>query len=374
MKLLRYLLNTILFVVLWCVMFLPVMKYSIDMGATSIAAIGGIVAIIISYRLVKKINASNLWSNLFNEKKIELNEKKFSEKNENATKEKYLNENQHITNYLKEKTKKTKSSSLEIFFIALIILISLFSIIWALFTFETEIDPVLSEAEKVSSNSSVLDLEGNNIYKNKINDVLKKYYVNDEISEFLNSNCSYKNFLFNDLILNANRTDSNFSYELAYDKKIIYTNAGCKFNVWLGSRDDVYGYYESSQEHLKLINKQLVIDDSKSIPYLVKGIIYTRFNDKYYANNNIRALSAFSKAIEKDSKQPEYYILRSDVYQSLAASSPSKTKRGYYYRLAISDLKTAISLKEKDLFYCFENLAFCYFNLAAENGSSKLKI
>ena len=68
MKLLRYLLNTILFVVLWCVMFLPVMKYSIDMGATSIAAIGGIVAIIISYRLVKKINASNLWSNLFNEK------------------------------------------------------------------------------------------------------------------------------------------------------------------------------------------------------------------------------------------------------------------------------------------------------------------
>ena len=64
-KLLRYLVNTILFVVLWCLMFLPVMKYSIDMGATSIAAIGGIVAIIISYSLVKKINKSNLWSRLF---------------------------------------------------------------------------------------------------------------------------------------------------------------------------------------------------------------------------------------------------------------------------------------------------------------------
>ena len=64
-KLLRYLVNTILFVVLWCLMFLPVMKYSIDTGVTSIAAIGGIIAIIISYSLVKKINASNLWKDVF---------------------------------------------------------------------------------------------------------------------------------------------------------------------------------------------------------------------------------------------------------------------------------------------------------------------
>ena len=68
MKLLRYLIDTILFVVLWCLMFLPVMKYSIDTGGTSIAAIGGIIAIFISYALVKKINKSKLWANLFDEK------------------------------------------------------------------------------------------------------------------------------------------------------------------------------------------------------------------------------------------------------------------------------------------------------------------
>jgi len=66
-KLLRYLVNIILFVVLWGIMFLAPMKYSIDMGATSIAAIGGIVAIIFSYKLVKRINKSNLWSSLFDE-------------------------------------------------------------------------------------------------------------------------------------------------------------------------------------------------------------------------------------------------------------------------------------------------------------------
>ena len=70
-KLLRYLVSTILFVVLWCLMFLPVMKYSIDMGATSAAAIGGIVAIIISYRLVTRINKSNLWSSLFDETEVD---------------------------------------------------------------------------------------------------------------------------------------------------------------------------------------------------------------------------------------------------------------------------------------------------------------
>ena len=97
MKVLRYLVNTILFVVLWCLMFLPVMKYSIDTGVTSIAAIGGIIAIIISYSLVKKINASNLWSRIFDvtksdndlvkEKKVEAlqekTKKKFEEKDSN---------------------------------------------------------------------------------------------------------------------------------------------------------------------------------------------------------------------------------------------------------------------------------------------------
>ena len=66
-KILRYLTNTILFIVIWCIMFLPVMKLSIDTGGTSIAAIGGIIAIFISYALVKRINKSNLWSRLFDE-------------------------------------------------------------------------------------------------------------------------------------------------------------------------------------------------------------------------------------------------------------------------------------------------------------------
>lgn len=96
-KLLRYLVSTILFVVLWCLMFLPVMKYSIDMGATSLASIGGIVAIIISYRLVKRINKSKLWERLFDEteavnevvedKKVEVKEEKI-EKNFEAKEEK----------------------------------------------------------------------------------------------------------------------------------------------------------------------------------------------------------------------------------------------------------------------------------------------
>ena len=89
-KLLRYLVNTILFAVIWCLIFLPVMKYSIDMGATSIASIGGIIAIIISYWLVEKINKSNLWASLFDEtedindvveeKKVEVVEEKTKKK------------------------------------------------------------------------------------------------------------------------------------------------------------------------------------------------------------------------------------------------------------------------------------------------------
>jgi len=66
-KIIKYIVNTILFFVLWSVMFLAVMKYSIDIWATSIASIAGILAIIISYRLVKRINKSKLWSGLFAE-------------------------------------------------------------------------------------------------------------------------------------------------------------------------------------------------------------------------------------------------------------------------------------------------------------------
>ena len=80
-QLLRYLVNTILFVVIWCLIFLPVMKYSIDMGATSIASIGGIIAIIISYSLVKRIDKSNLWSKLFDETEV-INEVVEEKKNE----------------------------------------------------------------------------------------------------------------------------------------------------------------------------------------------------------------------------------------------------------------------------------------------------
>ena len=82
-KLLRYLVNTIIFIVLWGLMFLPVMKYSIDMGSTSLSAIGGIVAIIFSYKLVKRINKSNLWASLFDETEVD---NKVVEEKKNETK------------------------------------------------------------------------------------------------------------------------------------------------------------------------------------------------------------------------------------------------------------------------------------------------
>ena len=66
-KILRYLVNTILFIVFWCIIYLPVMKYSIDTGSYSLPAYGGTAAIIISYIIVKRINKSNLWASLFDE-------------------------------------------------------------------------------------------------------------------------------------------------------------------------------------------------------------------------------------------------------------------------------------------------------------------
>ena len=72
MKLLRYLVNTILFVVIWCIPAFLFVGISLSVSGTrpsAIAGVGGIVAIIISYRLVKRINKSNLWSRLFDEAK-----------------------------------------------------------------------------------------------------------------------------------------------------------------------------------------------------------------------------------------------------------------------------------------------------------------
>lgn len=70
MKLLRYLVNTILFVVIWCIPAFLFVGISLSVSGTrpsAIAGVGGIVAIIISYRLVKRINKSNLWASLFEE-------------------------------------------------------------------------------------------------------------------------------------------------------------------------------------------------------------------------------------------------------------------------------------------------------------------
>ena len=86
----KYIVNTLIFLVFWALLFLPSMKYSIDYEAMSIAAIGGVVGIFISYRLVKRINKSNLWVGLFNEseeinevlerKKVEVKEEKIVRK------------------------------------------------------------------------------------------------------------------------------------------------------------------------------------------------------------------------------------------------------------------------------------------------------
>ena len=67
-QLLRYLVNTILFVVIWCIPAFLFVGYSVSVNGTrpsGIAAIGGIIAIIISYKLVKRINKSQFWLNVF---------------------------------------------------------------------------------------------------------------------------------------------------------------------------------------------------------------------------------------------------------------------------------------------------------------------
>ena len=67
------------------------MKYSIDIvgfRSSSLIVIGGIVALIISFAIVKRISKSNLWSNLFVETKLvnDLEEEKIEKKVDLSTK------------------------------------------------------------------------------------------------------------------------------------------------------------------------------------------------------------------------------------------------------------------------------------------------
>ena len=67
-KLLRYLVNTILFIVIWSIPATLFIGWSFSVNGTrpsGLIAIGGIVSIIISYKLVKRINKSQFWLNVF---------------------------------------------------------------------------------------------------------------------------------------------------------------------------------------------------------------------------------------------------------------------------------------------------------------------
>tara|TARA_B100000795_G_C22639776_1_gene375993 strand:+ start:56 stop:340 length:285 start_codon:yes stop_codon:yes gene_type:complete len=69
-KLLRYLVNTILFIIIWFIPATLFIGWSFSVNGTrpsGLIAVGGIIAIIISYKLVNKINKSNLWLKLFDE-------------------------------------------------------------------------------------------------------------------------------------------------------------------------------------------------------------------------------------------------------------------------------------------------------------------
>jgi hypothetical protein len=72
MKAFRYIVNTILFIIFWVIMCLLVMKYSIDtvgVRPSGIIATGGLIALIISYLIVKRINESKLWGKMFDKEK-----------------------------------------------------------------------------------------------------------------------------------------------------------------------------------------------------------------------------------------------------------------------------------------------------------------
>ena len=149
-KLLRYLINTILFVVLWCLMFLTVMKLSIDTGGTSIAAIGGIIAILISYALVKRINKSNLWASLFDE--TETVEKE--EKTSNIVEEKKVQVVKEKTNKKVEEEDSNISNPTTNFEIRSFIVLAIFLLI-SIFgaTYFSNKDEPVSKKEKSYSES-----------------------------------------------------------------------------------------------------------------------------------------------------------------------------------------------------------------------------
>ena len=68
MKLLRYILNAFIFYVIWLVLagIVTLISFEVNgMRPSGMIAIGGVSAIYVSYKLVKKINNSNLWSRWF---------------------------------------------------------------------------------------------------------------------------------------------------------------------------------------------------------------------------------------------------------------------------------------------------------------------
>lgn len=74
-KLLKYTLYTILFLIIWhlqmaVVLYLTIVLYG-ELRPNSLIAIGGIITLFLSYRLVKKINISKLFSRTKKDKKLE---------------------------------------------------------------------------------------------------------------------------------------------------------------------------------------------------------------------------------------------------------------------------------------------------------------
>lgn len=74
-KLLKYTLHTILFLILWylqmaVILYLTIVLYG-DLRPNSLIAIGGIITLFLSYRLVKKINISKLFSRTKKDEKLE---------------------------------------------------------------------------------------------------------------------------------------------------------------------------------------------------------------------------------------------------------------------------------------------------------------
>jgi len=75
-KVLRVFLNIFLFLIFYCLQFLPIVAFSFEyirIGPSGLIAFGGIIALFTSYFLVKKINKLKFWNNLFNEKEIIIN-------------------------------------------------------------------------------------------------------------------------------------------------------------------------------------------------------------------------------------------------------------------------------------------------------------